>query len=147
MNYGDQGEKQAAAIGEQAMKMAAGNSARGTIGEEDRRPFARHDARTATAPVRSDTSLRGLMDRLAKMADIHGAALHGIASQLEDHADRVHGPLAPMGEEAAGTGRDMPYYGDGMLAQVWLMLDNLDEVLHTGGSRVAFQAGRNPTIA
>lgn len=110
------------------------------------RPFHRHDTRNQ-AKVGPNMTLVSLIDRIHNMAERHGNAAHGIAGQLEVHAEMVHGPLPPSNGEAAGLSTAEPYYGEGQLAQLFIAVDMLDRRLDDALSRVAYAAGRNTTLA
>jgi len=68
---------------------------------------------------------------------MHG--IDGITNLLNDHADRVHGPVPEMGNDAF-MATDAP---PGQISRIFMALEGLDGAVE----RIAQASGRNTTIA
>lgn len=116
---------------------------------EQARAYAKTDAKRAECVNRAQRSsqMMTIAERIHNIRDFASITLHGTASMLEDHADRLHGHLPEQTAERLRPSDDVPDYGPGQMGDVMRSIDELEHHLRQAVQRVAMQASRNTNLA
>lgn len=116
-------------------------------GEADRAYYAHHDAARATKVPATLPALDELRQRLYRLTERVNESMHGTASMLEGHADRVHGELPKDPENRRAGMLATRDYGSGALGDIFRALEQLEGDFSHAIERLASAAGRNSNLA